>query len=562
MLLLRVIPAAGEPFQRQVRVGSTVIGRSRTADLPVSDRFLSRQHARVFDEDGRWLIEDLGSRNGTVLNGNQVTHPTELSPGDRLELSGSKIEVLEVDGRRAPEPIEAPEPTAPRASVRTELGADLSQSVCFSALELLRESEQKTAKTLARPEELRAHAARLRVLTELHSRLAGVTDPREILDRALEQVFDLLGPEHAAVLLLDPEDQPYWAAQRSRGDPDEGLFYSETLVEEVLGKGLAVRMADASQDQAFAEAASVLSAGIKTLMAVPLIAEQKALGLISLSSAVHERYYSDEDLDLLNSVAAVLATRLHNLQLTAEVADRRWMEWDMEVARRIQTSLLPDTIPAIEGYTVRAGNDPSLTVSGDFFQVIERPRDVLFFLCDVSGKGAAASLLTAYLEAASAYPIESGSPPDRILSRINDLLEKRSPAESFATAFLGSLDPVTGRLTYASAGHNPALLLRRSGEVERFGRTGLPLGLLAGSDYGSETTALDRGDTLVVYSDGITEAANPSREEFGVERLVETCFRCDRADAMVLRVSEALETFVEGEPYGDDRTILVVHRDP
>jgi serine phosphatase RsbU (regulator of sigma subunit) len=188
----------------------------------------------------------------------------------------------------------------------------------------------------------------------------------------------------------------------------------------------------------------------------------------------------------------------------------------------------------------------------------------VLLLADVAGKGMPASLLTASLEALAAGPIEEGLPPEEVFSRVSRRLHERTTPERYATAFLATLKPSTGRLRWASAGHNPGLLLRAGGELEQLGATGLPLGLLPLGAYTGEDRILDPGDLLVVYTDGITEAANPDGEEYGVERLVELCRReSERAlAALVAKLVQELDAFVAGMPYGDDRTFLMLRRLP
>jgi serine phosphatase RsbU (regulator of sigma subunit) len=538
---------------------SIVVGRSRSADLPVSDGFLSRRHARLFFADDRWHVEDLGSLNGTLLNGSYVTTPRTVAPGDSIEISGSRIEVLgdaSAPGTARDESRARPE--EPEVSV---LGTDLSMSVSVPAASRLCELDRLSAATIQGERELREYSDRLRVLNELHSALAPVLSRDDLLEVALERIAGVFAPEDAAVLLLDEGGEPYWAAWRSRDEQDRDVFYSETLVRQVLGESVAVRVLDAQQDSGFEMAESIQDAGVRSLMAVPLLAGDRTIGLICLSSRLHLRSYSDDDLDLLTSIAAVVAVSLRNLELTEESVQRRWMERDFTLARRIQESLLPASLPEVPGYSLAARNQPSRVVSGDFYQVRERADDFVFLVCDVSGKGLSASLLTAYLEAVAVDPIEKGLAPDEIFSLVNDRLERRTRAESFATAFLACLEPGSGRVTYASAGHNPALVVRRSGSVERHGRTGLPLGLLPGTPYRAEILTLDPGDVLVVYTDGITEAVDPGGEELGLDRLIAACDPTEEAVDMLDGIERALEEFTEGEPYGDDRTVLVLRRE-
>ncbi len=184
-------------------------------------------------------------------------------------------------------------------------------------------------------------------------------------------------------------------------------------------------------------------------------------------------------------------------------------------------------------------------------------------VADVAGKGMAASLLTVSLQALSTGPVMDGLPPDEICARLSRLLYLRTPPEKYATAFLGVLEPATGRLSYTNAGHNPPLLVRTDGAVEELAATGVPLGLLPQAPYQAAAAGLGPGDLLVLYTDGLVEACGPGDEEYGLDRLKEAC-RHYRGEADLAALAEALEgdleAFAGGVPFADDRTIVLARR--
>jgi sigma-B regulation protein RsbU (phosphoserine phosphatase) len=240
------------------------------------------------------------------------------------------------------------------------------------------------------------------------------------------------------------------------------------------------------------------------------------------------------------------------------------MERELELARQIQEALLPARLPCPPGWRLIARNTPSRGVSGDFYTVVERGSELALTVADVSGKGVGAALLTASLEALIASALDRGEAPDEVCASVSRLLAARTPRSKFATAFLAVLDPATGELVAANAGHNPALVVRADGTIDEIGATGVPLGLVPELRYEARRAQLDPGDLLAVYTDGITEARNESLDEYGVERLVEvlrSSRTCDLVE-VVDRVRSDLEAFVDGEPFGDDRTLLLVRRDP
>jgi sigma-B regulation protein RsbU (phosphoserine phosphatase) len=183
-------------------------------------------------------------------------------------------------------------------------------------------------------------------------------------------------------------------------------------------------------------------------------------------------------------------------------------------------------------------------------------------VADVSGKGIGASILTASMEALLAGPLEAGLAPSEICREVSERLYERTLAAKYATAVLVVLDPATGHLSYTNAGHNPGLIVREQGGVEELRTCGLPIGLLPGAEYETEETDLELGDLLVLYSDGITEATDREDEEFGLGRLRAIC--ADRRHAPLPEIADdiakALDDFVSGVPYADDRTLVLVRR--
>lgn len=549
MLRLRVIPAQGRPFDRLLEGDSFIIGRSSNADVVVFDPFLSRQHARLSRRGSIWMVEDLGSRNGTLINGRQVRGPTPLEPGDVIALSGSLLSLESLPGTGGALPTPATDHTLFRPAVQ-----------------LLARQRSPTSAELERGDNLHRFTDRLRLVSEVHQELASLSSLEGILERLLERTFDELRPEEGAVVLLDAQGEPSQTVHRATEGTPEGGFWSSTLLREVAGKGMAALVLDARTDPRFSEADSVVASGVRSVAAAPLLAGDTPLGMIALSSRAAARQFSAEDLDLLTSLAAAAAGRIRSLSLAEEAAEGRRLQEDLDLARRIQLALLAPRLPAVAGYELHAGNLPSRGVSGDYYEVVERAGgdEVVLMVADVSGKGMAASLLTASLEALATVPIAEGLPPEEVCTRISRLLYDRTPPERYATVFLAVLEPSSGRLRWASAGHNPALLVRAEGSSLRLAATGLPLGLMPGATYAAGSDDLEPGDLLLIYTDGIVEAAGPEGEEYGLDRLEAFCRerRTLPAAALARELEADVEHHTQGVPYADDRTHVLVRRQP
>jgi phosphoserine phosphatase RsbU/P len=548
-LRLRVAPLMGEPFVHDCVGDSVVLGRSSKADLVLADRFLSRMHARLFKEGERWLIEDLGSRNTTLVNGRPIVAPTPVRGGDVIKVSETMVTVEAGEASATPFPDD---------------DSSSGSTVFRPASSLMADSDAALARSREKGEaELRKYTERLQMLNEVHRALASSLSLEQLFELILDRAFALLFPEEGVIFLRDGKGEFYRAASRRRAGIGGDFLYSRRLIEEVTQKGLAALVQDATTDERFSSAVSMVSSGVRSLVAAPLLEPDGCPGMIVLASRAQVRRFSEEDMELHVSLASVAALRVRNLALAEDAARRRLLERELDTARSIQEMLLPDELPSIPGYALFAVNRPSRTVSGDLYVVRERAgAECVVMVADVAGKGMAAALLTASLEALSVGPIEVGLPAHEICEKLSRRLHARTSPERYATAFVFVLEPATGVLRHANAGHNPGLLIRANGECLRLPATGLPLGLLPTGDYLLEENTLAPGDTLVVYTDGFTEAANPAGDELGTDGLAEICCRHarDPLPDLAVAIEKDTDAFAAGTPYADDRTLVLVRR--
>ena len=546
MLTIHVSPAEGEPFEYTIETDHFSIGRSTRCDLAVSDRSLSREHLRLFLEGEQWFVEDLGSRNGTRVNGMLIAKPTTVVPGDILAISTS---IITIGG-------------SPSDGYEQPTGD--SKSIYRAATDIIAESKREISRTGETEDgDLRRAAAQLRVLNDIHHVLDESTTLEQLFDRVLERVFIHLEPQHGAIFLSD-DDSLIRVALRSAPDSIEDFPESSSLAREVVDKGLAAIVLDTATDTRFASSESLLDAGVRTLIAAPLLTPEGALGMIVLSSDLVTRQFAEHDMELLVVVAATIGLKMRNLALAEEAAERKRFEREVAIARRIQVALLPPEMPDYPGLEIFGGNTPSRGVSGDYYQLVVLPeaKEFAVVIADVSGKGIGASLLTAYLDALLNAYLGERLEPAEIFNRTSPQMNRKTPVEAFATAFLGIYSSETGVMRYASAGHDPSILVRDSGEVELLNPTGMPLGLMPEAVYTGAETTFDDGDVLVLYTDGITEAAKPSDEMFERERLIEVAAANHRQapNALAVSIETAVDAFVEGHPYHDDRTLVILKR--
>ncbi|MEN8163608.1 MAG: SpoIIE family protein phosphatase [Acidobacteriota bacterium] len=547
MLDLHITPPDDATWEYRVVDDEVVIGRSTRAGLTISDRSLSRLHARLFHSGEAWFVEDLGSRNGTFVDQVRTDGATRISLGQTVTLGGSR---LVLTGGRGP-----------------DTGRDLMDGhTVFRSADALLESGPMLSDRIdtdAVAEAVPGPAVeRLRLLIDVHKAVGRSVELQELLDIILDSVFDHLKPEDGAIFLVDEAGYSRVAGRSIQGEPDS--LASSSLIKEVVEGRQAALVLDARDDERFNQAHSMIMSGLRSILAAPLLDGDQALGLIVLGSTRGARAFNEDDMELLVSMASVAAMRISNIRLAEEAAERRVLEKEVALGRRIQMALLPDHLPTPAGWEIYAGNLPSRGVSGDIYKVFERDdgHTLVILVADVSGKGIAASLLTASLEALSAGPLEEGGPLDDCCRRVSRLLYDRTPPEKYSTAFIAEVDVSSGRIRYVNAGHNPGLVLRVGGEAQWLDPCGVPLGLLPTADYTVGELEMSPRDVMMLYTDGLTEASNSDGEEFEETRLKASALsnRLKPLKEMAGFIEDDLNRFTAGEPYADDRTMVLLRR--
>jgi serine phosphatase RsbU (regulator of sigma subunit) len=534
--------------------GEAVVGRAEECDLVIEDRAVSRRHARLEQAVDGWWIEDLGSRGGTWLNGRAITRRQRLTDGDRLGIGQLVLAVATSGG------------AAPAAPAPARGGTPAPGTSIFRRADELLASSGAVAVT-DEVAVLRRHAERLELLNGVHQALGRSVSLEELLELVLDRAFRALAPEEGVIVLREAPGVYRRAAQRRPEGSLGDALLSRTLLEEVVEKRQAALVCDVAADENWGRAASLRMSGVRSLIAAPLYDEAGPLGMIALDSRAFVRPFDEEDLELLTSLAAVASLRIRNVALTHEAAERRRLEEELSLARSIQLGLLPKRLPVLPGWQLAAGSVPSRHVSGDYYLVAERgagaARSVDLMIVDVAGKGIAAALLTASLEALATAPLEASIAPEEALALVSRRLFERTPASKYATALLGRLTLATGRLRLAGAGHLPALVARAGGGVDPFPSTGRPLGLLADSTYTALEIDLAPGDLLALYTDGYVEAADPEGAEYGVERLAELLdeLRGEPLVELHAAIERSVAAFVGAEPDADDRTLVLLRRE-
>ena len=531
----------------------TTVGRSSMNDLPISDKMLSRQHARIVkDDNGGLQVEDLGSRNGTFLNGERLATPQPLKAGDRITLGGVTLKLESESTTR----------------VRIEAGgADaLDNTILKASAELLRAQHQETDPRLP-AEQLSKLIESLRVVNELTIELLRDVSVDELMKFLMDKVFETLMPDRGVVLLRSRVTNELIPAvvRVAEGMSADDIRLSKTLVAQVVEKRNGLILMDTSTGSGVSLADSIRLSGIKSVLAAPLENEGEVVGLIYVDSQVGHRSFEEADLRLLTSLANVAAAKIQNARLMAEAAEKKQMDREFALAREIQQRLLPESPPTIPGYELHGSNTASRQVSGDYFDFrVRSDKKVYMAIADVCGKGVGPALLMASLQASFHAWADESVPVAEMTGRLSEAISRRTGPDRFITFVLVLLDPATGEIEYTNAGHNPGILLKADKSMQELSSHGLPLALFPGKPYSSSKFTLAPGDPLFLYTDGVTEANSPEGDEFGFPRLKE--FISARVGMPPTEIEEDLlkdlEDHAQGEPFADDRTLVMVRRIP
>ena len=304
-------------------------------------------------------------------------------------------------------------------------------------------------------------------------------------------------------------------------------------------------------------------AGIK--LVVPLVSQGELIGLINLGQRLSDQEYSSDDHRLMRDLATQAAPALRIAQLVQqqklEATERERIAQELRVARLIQQTLLPQALPTLGGWSVSAYYQPARAVGGDFYDFIYFPDGkVGFIVADVTDKGVPAALVMATTRTLLRAAAERLTTPGAVLTRTNDVLVEEIPPKMFVTCFYAILDPATGRLRYANAGHDVPYRYTADGVVE-LRATGMPLGLMPGMKYEEKETILDFGEYVLLYSDGLVEAHSPERDMFGFPRLQELMATHNNGDTLNNFLLEQLADFTGPDwDQEDDVTLVTLRR--
>jgi serine phosphatase RsbU (regulator of sigma subunit)/pSer/pThr/pTyr-binding forkhead associated (FHA) protein len=507
------------------------LGRATDCTVPIRDRYLSRRHAEiVFDADA-WILRDLGSVNGTLLNGTRIEGSSALKPGDRITLGDSEV---------------------------------LFEPEISSESHIISFDSDSQAKNLAIPINDVADTTRSNVLGMLAMKFIEDRTMGELFDFILDQVVVLLQPSRAALALFGTDKKTFTNVLLRRSDSSDSLdlFISSTLLAEVVEERNVVSFIDTSMDEKLARAESIVAQDIRSAVCAPLTVGTDVMGVLYLDFLAQHGMVTHDDVHLIAQIARFAARKLETTRLREESQAKARLEEELRTAYTIQSRLLPEQLPAIDGYAFAGTNRPCRTVSGDYYDVVVRPDGRIYFImADVSGKGITAALVMSSVATAFSIFTRNDPTPAELVRELNTTLAPKTAPTKFVTMVVGVLDPASGLVEFVNAGHVAPLVISRRG-VEAQATTDLVVGVLSTASYHNQRVTLDVGDSIVLFTDGVTEAENEAEEQLGLEPIATllSTFHGIPAPQILDRIDQHLQEFCANAPATDDVTMLALTR--
>jgi len=523
------------------------LGRAATNVLCYPDDVgLSRQHMVIELADNVWVARDLNSKNGTIVNGNRIAGPHRLQAGDRVSAGHLTIEFTEIGKASAG-------PANTVVFVDSAVVAAATTTMATSLEGLMGPEQEDFSKT-----RVLSGNPQTRALIRAGRELAGHRPLAELFEVIMDLSLEAVGAGRGVLMTLEGDQLLVRAA---RG---QGFQISSAVRDRVIKESASVLVLDAQSDQAFRERQSIVAQNVRSMLAVPLQAQDKVIGLIYLDSPNLIRPFSRDDMNLLTVMANVAAIRIEHARLAEVEQAERMLAKDLDQAAKIQRGLLPSCAPTVPGFDIAGHTAACRTVGGDYYDFIPYPDGRIALLVgDVAGKGMPASLMMSSLQARVQVLFETPDDLANKVQRLNKAVASNCPDNRFITFFICVLDPATGEVVYTNAGHNPPLVVRKNGEVERLTAGGIILGIMPKFVYQEGRSHLDPGDSLVLFSDGVTEAARPDvDEEFGEDRLAEILAhpKSINSSDMIQEILKSVNDFTQDAPPADDITIVLARQ--
>ncbi len=580
----------------------SLLGRHTDCQVPLDSTSVSRHHAQIVQRTGRFYLKDLGSRNGTLHNGQKIEREVELGdrdeigvcefvftfyrqllPGQTPESFKSTIIEMDVHGldieghlrKTTPLPvsdtdIEIDTPALERAEIAKRSGIypdlpahfDDGDEDSSSIIAFVKVESKDYVKVGKNPE------AMLQAVLDMSNKLGQVFELDQVVTALLDGLFQIF--EHAAkgvVMLPDPEtgELQVKASQSKLATPQKSVRISKTIVEQARENRMGILVEDAVQDQRFQGSESISSMQLRSVICVPLVGKASdVIGVIQVSTSDARFRFTQADLELLVSIASQGSLAIANANMHAALMQQRDLDRELQFGKEVQRDLLPSTRPELAGYQFSDYYQAAHQLGGDYFDYLTLPDGrVAVAVADVAGKGVPAALLMSKLYSSVSHQLHTQTTGADALAALNAEFASSGAGHRFITCVIAIIDPVAEEISIVNAGHLPPLRIDADGNLERMGQadSGLPLGILNDQVYRELKFPFQPGDAWLLYTDGVTESMNPRNELYGNDRLCR--FVADHSsdpEALVTGVVTDVRSFSDGQLQSDDICLVGFRR--
>lgn len=511
MALLRILKGATSQGQNvALDADKVVLGRNPDCHVVITGTAVSRAHAHIVRVQGKFFIEDMKSRNGTFVNNTQIAGPTQLANNDRIKICDFMCTFH--DGPPAkplPDHFRPEEPGEQEEGGGGGIGP-VEAAVSHSSSHMILETQPKE---------------KIRMLLEITTNLSKTLELDSLMPRIVESLFHLFKQADRCFIILQDEATKKLipkVIKTRRAQDESNARFSRRIVNQCMDDVQAILSEDATSDSRFAMSQSIADFRIRSVMCAPFVSQEgKGFGVIQLDTQDRTKKFTQDDLKLLMGVAAQASVALENAKLHEDLLVRERLSRDLELAREVQRGFLPMSLPAIAGYEFFAHYESAQHVGGDYYDFIPLPQGKLaIMLGDVAGKGVPAALMMAKISSDARFSMLTEPTAAAAVVKLNDLMHQAGLTDRFVTLAVAVLDPTTHKVTFVNAGHPSPLICRAGGAVEEATSiqvTGLPIGVMEGYAYESAEIALQPGESVLVFSDGVTDAMDVNNNQFTVK---------------------------------------------
>jgi serine phosphatase RsbU (regulator of sigma subunit)/pSer/pThr/pTyr-binding forkhead associated (FHA) protein len=570
---LHVIKGSRPGQVLELRGERMILGRHPSCEIVLDNAAVSRQHAQILNRRGMFFLEDLRSRNRTYLNGTAIDGREPLNDADEVTICDIVLQFFHTrkedssdestPGRPTSTPSrDDPRPTQATGRLPQPDPLDDSPEHPSSIITTIDTKSASSMRLGVKPE------VKLRAILEMSNTLARTLKLDDVLQSLLDALFKVFPQADSGFVMLaggDERQNIVKASLARGGDATGSVRMSNTILRTAMQSGEAILSADALEDSRFDASESLAGLGIRSMICVPLMSKDgTALGAIQLQTQSLRQQFTQSDLDVLVSVGSQAILAVENARLHEDLLRRSNIERELQFATQVQLGFLPDRRPSPPGYEFFDYYEPAERVGGDYFDYIElNDGRIAIGLADVAGKGIPAALLMARLYSSVRLHLFSQPTSAKALTALNAEIHAQGMGHRFVTFVLLTLDPVRNEMTIANAGHLPPIIRACDGQTHSIGRqeSGMPLGINPEQEYRELKLSLEPGMSVVVYTDGITEAMNAANELFGRVRLEQFVSSISgSSEDLTKAIVTDVDRFCGTRPQRDDMCLVCLRR--